>query len=98
MERFTSERLCPVCKAKMTFEHETLDGWITLYECYTCPVCKYNDGRETGSCWVEANGRRFEWAYDKTPPSGIKEAIKRHCLALAQSPEFQAPVVERMEY
>jgi len=61
----------------MEYEYDVMDGWIEMYSCYTCPKCKYNEGSETGACWVETDERRFEWAYDQDAPRGIKAAIKR---------------------
>lgn len=100
MGKCSTSRPCPVCNTLMGYEYDTIDGWLETYSCYTCPRCNYNDGSETGACWIEADGRRFEWAYDKPAPRGIKAAMKRHKSAFVKAAHDEPFTVvdERMEY
>jgi len=48
MSKFISTRPCPICNKLMIFENDVMDGYIILYECYSCPECKYEIGVEFG--------------------------------------------------
>jgi DNA-directed RNA polymerase subunit M/transcription elongation factor TFIIS len=48
MSKFLSNRKCPMCGELMIFENDIIDGFITLFESYSCSECGYEVGTEAG--------------------------------------------------